>query len=614
MPDETVVPLDGALDDPELAALAGELEQGGLRAAAARAGDDRLRPSPGFAVALRSRLVAQLPSPVAAPHAALPVAPAGPLARPVVRRPVVAPPPLEVARPTGTTIAARTPTVLPAPRWTAIAIAAAFILSVVGIQATFELSVPADLRTGEAFGATLVRGGASSPLAPDQELREGDEIVVAEAGHATVEIGRSRVRMDGGAALRIDAATDRETRLEQLAGRAYHRVAPGEGAEYRVTSGPLTWTAVGTAFDLRRAPLGGGERLTLLAVEHDVVVAGPDLRATVPEGRGAVVTIGQAVDLATAPLSAALLDDPWLRANAERDRAAGFPLGVLGTLLAEASPSATPSPSPSVSTVPPPVSSGSPSPVPPTIAPTTAAPAPTPKPTARPTPKPTVKPTPKPTAKPTPTPTATPRPTVGTRAISVLGCHGGVVLDWSAWSGDTFDHYTVLRAPTSDIPAAYPPQGGATEVDGTYTQGAGKTSGVDLGVASGTWHYRAFAFDAEDRVIAASAVGSAEAQGVKDLGALAIEPREGGTAFDWTPYGGAAGCFTYYKLVASETDETPSYLEGSPALWAGGSQAAGVVVQPVEPGTYWFRLQAIRVTDLGKFVVAETEPATYTVP
>ena len=34
----------------------------------------------------------------------------------------------------------------------------------------------------------------------------------------------------------------------------------------------------------------------------------------------------------------------------------------------------------------------------------------------------------------------------------------------------------------------------------------------------------------------------------------------------------------------------------------------------VEPGDYWFRLQAIRVTDLGKFVVAQTEPVLYTVP
>jgi len=62
-------------------------------------------------------------------------------------------------------------------------------------------------------------------------------------------------------------------------------------------------------------------------------------------------------------------------------------------------------------------------------------------------------------------------------------------------------------------------------------------------------------------------------------------------------------------------DSTPSYLDGSSIAWVGSEAAVGeAVVEGLPAGTYWFRLQAIRATELGKFVVAETAVVQATIP
>jgi hypothetical protein len=150
----------------------------------------------------------------------------------------------------------------------------------------------------------------------------------------------------------------------------------------------------------------------------------------------------------------------------------------------------------------------------------------------------------------------------------------------------------------------------------TYTTNVAKSLSHDTSVGAGaTAWYRAMAFDGENRVIGASVSTSVIAKAVKTLGGLVIGPDSGGTRFTWTPYGGDGTCFTYYKLVYSADDPTPSYVEGSSYLWAGTWQPETTIAVPdIAPGTYWFRLQTIRVTDFGKFVVAETDVAQYTVP
>ena len=276
-----------------------------------------------------------------------------------------------------------------------------------------------------------------------------------------------------------------------------------------------------------------------------------------------------------------------------------------GGLIETASPSPTASPTPSLTPTP------SPTPTP--------TPSPTPQPTATqtPTPKPTPV-APPPTPVPTPVPTATPAPPVGAMALTVSGCNGGVVLEWSKVVDARFHHYTTLRSASAEIPPAYPPQGGAVEVAGTFIKDPAATSATDASAPTGTTlHYRTMAFDAENRVIAASPVQSALAKPVASLGTLTATPADPGkTTFAWAPYGGPGACFSYYKLVYSETDPSPSYLAGS-AAWAvlGDQGTTSVTIgEPIPGTTYYVRLQTIRATATGKIVVAQTDVLTWVAP
>lgn len=229
-------------------------------------------------------------------------------------------------------------------------------------------------------------------------------------------------------------------------------------------------------------------------------------------------------------------------------------------------------------------------------------------------------PTARPTAKPTAKPTAAPTPGLVAMTLAATGCDGGVVLTWSSYDGDFFNHYTTLRNTTNSIPEAYPPQGGAVDPGGTYTTNPGKTSAFDTGAVPGTtYHYRTMAFNADDGVIGASSVVSAVADPVASLGPLVVTPDAvDGTDLTWSTYGGNEACFTWYKLVWSETNPTPSYLDGDPYLAAISNQATGSYVassSDLPSGhTYYLRVQAIRGTDLGVFVAAQSDVATYLVP
>jgi len=206
-------------------------------------------------------------------------------------------------------------------------------------------------------------------------------------------------------------------------------------------------------------------------------------------------------------------------------------------------------------------------------------------------------------------------------SLAATGCPGGVVLDWSQYDGTAaFNHYVTLRSTSSSIPKAYPPQGGAVDPGGTYSAVLEKTSVADPEVAAGTtYYYRTMAFDGSDSVIAASPVTSAVAAPVGSLGSLAVGAVSGGTKLAWTAYSGPSSCFTYYKVVYSEEHPDPSYLGGDPYLAALGDPSTSSFVSPdgealTSGHTYYLRGQVIRATDLGGFLVAETDVATYTVP
>ncbi|MEP7082703.1 MAG: fibronectin type III domain-containing protein, partial [Chloroflexota bacterium] len=167
-----------------------------------------------------------------------------------------------------------------------------------------------------------------------------------------------------------------------------------------------------------------------------------------------------------------------------------------------------------------------------------------------------------------------------------------------------------------EIPVAYPPAGGSVELGTAKSADRNATLGFDPAAPGVTYYYRTLALDAAGAVIAAAGAGASAAAPVSAMGPLVVAPDVEGTRFSWAPYPGSGACFTYYKLVYTLDGSPPAYLEGDPYLAAIGDQAAATFASAdLVPGqTYTFRLQAIRATDTGSFLVAQTDTVSYTAP
>jgi hypothetical protein len=234
-----------------------------------------------------------------------------------------------------------------------------------------------------------------------------------------------------------------------------------------------------------------------------------------------------------------------------------------------------------------------------------------PETTPRPTATPTMAPSPGPTPTATPLPTATPDPTL--LDLEVIGCPGGVVLDWSSTANPEFHHYIALRSPNEAIARNYPPLEPAVDWGDTFTTDRFVTAAVDASIlpSNWTWHYRVMAYDEGGRAIAASSVEDAQIGEQVDLGELeASTGPEGGVILRWQPFEGPERCFTAYRVLAGSaggplgtltivSDQASARLE-TDALHAGA--------------TYELRIQAVRTTTLGSFVLGQTESLTLTVP
>ena len=602
-------PLNDAFDpagldlpaDVDLAALEAELSAAGSRA---RRGTPAA-PTAAFTASLRKRLIsAYVPATDMASVAGssrargLHAAPAAMTARRASEPAIHAPVALRAR------VERRTPSVLPAPKWSFLAVAAALIVAVVGLKGTPARPLPAETRVASAVGAVLVRAGQQRELTSGMALAEGDEVRVAAGGAATLQLGDSLARLAAGADLRIVTMNRTDIELDQVSGRAWHRVVVPDGGHYRVTTGDVRWTAVGTAFDLARSPGTAGDTVRELSIQRAVIAEGPGLLVTIGEGRGATVVLGSTPTVATAAVTqTAALADSWLVRNAGDDLAAGYGVGMLdGAPLDTAD--RTPEPT-----------TGLPSPVP--SAEPTATPESTAGPTASPSPHPTARPTLRPTAEPTPAPT--PRPTLGTMSLTVSACPGAVRFAWTLPELADLDHVQVIRGSSPEIPVTWPPAAGTTAFDSGYVAGGSVREAFDAGIDGGAqaW-YRALALDAENRPLAASSVQGASALGIVGLGSLGVAngPEAGQLQFSWSPFTASGDCFSFYKIVASADDPTPSYLTGASYLAAIGDQAAaGTTVAGLTSGqTLWFRVQAIREIGAGKFVSAQTDPVQFTVP
>lgn len=246
--------------------------------------------------------------------------------------------------------------------------------------------------------------------------------------------------------------------------------------------------------------------------------------------------------------------------------------------------------------------------VPPAVSPASVAfeppsPAPSVAPSRPPTPSPTADP-------PTPSASSTPDPSI--LELDATSCDGGVVLEWSATSDPAFHHYTALRSPEREIAPDWPPIAPAVDWGDTYATDRFVTSAVDASIipSETRWFYRVMAYDADNEVLAASPVRGARLGEVLDLGEVeATDLGDGATRLAWQPYEGFSGCFSSYRVLIGSGAPTTLLATIS------GQGRRELETEALHPGTtYQLRVEAVRTTTLGSFVVAATKTTTYTVP
>lgn len=251
------------------------------------------------------------------------------------------------------------------------------------------------------------------------------------------------------------------------------------------------------------------------------------------------------------------------------------------------------------------VISGEPS-LTPTLPDVTPRPDPTTAPTSPPSPDPTATPTPEPSPPPSPTPDPS------ALALEVTSCDGGVVLHWSPSAHPDFHHYTALRSPERDVQPYWPPIAPAVDWGDTYATDRFVTSGADASIlpSDTTWFYRVMAYDADNAVVGTSPVRSARMRPAQQLGPVQVEASDGGTRLRWEPYGGPADCFSHYRVQYGTGGEPTTLL-----AVVSGRDTTELLTDALRAGIdYQLRVQAVRTTTLGAFVVGETEVIGYVAP
>lgn len=237
---------------------------------------------------------------------------------------------------------------------------------------------------------------------------------------------------------------------------------------------------------------------------------------------------------------------------------------------------------------------------------------------APPSPTPTVEPSgggPARTTAPTPTSQPTPSPSLDPSHLDLeaISCDGGVVLEWSASTDPAFHHYTALRSPVREIEPDYPPIAPAVDWGDTYATDRFVTSAVDASIipSETRWFYRVMAYDLEGDVVGASPVRGARLGDVDDLGEVDVDEWTGDMSrLEWRPYEGFSRCFSNYRLMFG-TGGVPNTL----LAVVSAQTTTELLTDALHLGTtYVLRVQAVRATTLGSFIVAESDVVDYTVP
>jgi hypothetical protein len=485
----------------------------------------------------------------------------------------------------------RIPTRIPPSRWVALGLVASIVIVSLMVGTTFLFPVGPTASAEVAVATTIVRGGTSTPLIAGAELHEGDVIDVGAGGRATLVMGGSFVRMAPGSELRLDRLDPSHPVVNQLGGRAYHRVSVGPNGNYTVVTGTVTWVATGTAFDLDRHPVGAsGEEVTGLALLDGLNLQGPQVKAALNQGQGVVVQLASGGSPVRAPaidqISAQSLADSWLVQNANLDALAGLDLGELAVDL---------SPLPQSSLVPGPT-------VPPTA--TTA--------------DPVRQPTPGPTRKPTPKPTPTGPANLGNLTISDNG-DGTYTFSWPKYTGDGFTFYKLVYADWGKTPSypASPYWACNSGVD--ENSWTGSISIGDYAVRVQVVDESKSVIRAQTKVVRLNVTGPTPTPAptpppTQSLGSLTVQDDGGGYfTFSWAAYTGGWP-FDAYKLVYMSWPGSPSYLSRYDGFWAFGTGQTTSGSIHVPSGHWAFRVQAIGTPGGKGYDFARTGVSELTVP
>ena len=235
-----------------------------------------------------------------------------------------------------------------------------------------------------------------------------------------------------------------------------------------------------------------------------------------------------------------------------------------------------------------------------------------PSPTSTPSPSssPTVELMPSPSPSPTRSPTPTPDPAAMT--LRATSCNGGVMLRWSASLHPDFHHYIGLRSPDREIAPQYPPIAPAVDWGDLYATDRFVTSGFDATVVPSDteWQYRVVAYDVSGRVVSRSEVASGRILPYRDLGPITAEiGADGRVRLGWKAFDGVPECFSAYRVLYG-TGGTPATLLTS----ISDPERTDFETDALHPGlAYTLRVQAVRTTTLGQFVVGESDVLTHLV-
>lgn len=195
----------------------------------------------------------------------------------------------------------------------------------------------------------------------------------------------------------------------------------------------------------------------------------------------------------------------------------------------------------------------------------------------------------------------------------MTSCNGGTVLRWSPSRHPDFHHYVGLRSPEREIAVQYPPIAPAVDWGDLYATDRFVTSGHDATVVPSRtdWHYRVVAYDARGRPVSRSNVASGRILPYRDLGTLEAEPLpNGGLRLRWDAFDGLSGCFSAYRVLHGTGG-----MAGTLLTTISDRDQTEVETRVLRAGlSYTLRVEAVRTTTLGHFVVGESEPLTLSLP